>query len=174
MVLFTLMTFFFFNALFFTEEYISERYNSDDNIDIIYIINNEIEKSVYSSILGLLIGKIMIIITSFQSKFNKMIREKTSIEDEIVRLIFSYKLKIKIVFIIITLLSCIYWYYLIIFCSLYKNNQIGWIESSLVSIIFNMLLPILFCFVFGLVKYNGKIYKNKMMFVFGNFCLNLF
>ena len=167
MLLFTLMTFFFFNAFFFTEDYISQRYNSDSDFDIIFIINNELEKTIYSSVVCLFISKIMFLLTSFHSKFFQIMKDKeiSNCEEALYSLIFSYKCKVKVFIVIISLLSCIYWYFLMIFCSVYKSIQIGWIESSLVSISFNMIFPIVLCFGAGIIKFCGIKYKKKYSFL---------
>ena len=46
MLLFSMCSFFFLNALFFTEEYISERYNSGETLNIFYILKNEISNAI--------------------------------------------------------------------------------------------------------------------------------
>ena len=75
MLVFTIMTFFFLNAFFFTEDYISQRFNSDADFDILYIMNNEFEKSVYASVVCLFISKIMLLITNFDSRFYQILRK---------------------------------------------------------------------------------------------------
>lgn len=177
MLVFTIMTFFFLNAFFFTEDYISQRFNSDADFDILYIMNNEFEKSVYASVVCLFISKIMLLITNFDSRFYQILRksnkELSNCEEKIYSLIFSYKFIVKIFLIIISILICLYWYFLLIFCSVYKTIQFGWIESSLISISFNLIFPILWCLFMGIIKFCGIKFKNKMFFIIGNFFINI-
>lgn len=177
MLIFTLMAFCFFNALFFTEEDISNRNNSKFQINFVYFVKSEIAKSVYTSFLGILITKIMVIVTSIKGEFSKIIQTSDSQNEQhikLYKLMKSFKKRIAILLIIIVILSAIFWYFLVIFCRLYKNTQIYWILSTLLSITLNIIIPIILCFIFGTLKYCGKKYKNQIVFKIGQIGLDFF
>ena len=46
MLVFCILTFFFINAMFFTEEYISNRYDSNEKLDFVYMIKHELKKCI--------------------------------------------------------------------------------------------------------------------------------
>ena len=120
MLVFTITGFFFFNGLFFTDEYISAP------IDCYYLLKFEIPKSVYATVLGMFIGKIMMIVTSVQKEFYKVMNEK-DYQILMYELIREFKIRIFIVMCVITVLMLIFWYFLVIFCNLYANSQLIWI-----------------------------------------------
>ena len=76
LLLFTLSSFFFLNGLFFTEEYITDRYNTTETLDIWYVLKNELSKSVYSSFIGMFIAKFISMMLSSERNFSKLYQEK--------------------------------------------------------------------------------------------------
>ena len=144
MLVFTITGFFFFNGLFFTDEYISAHYNAKAPIDFYYLLKFEIPKSVYATVLGMFIGKIMMIVTSVQKKFYKVMNEKDY-------QILMYEL-IRV---------------LVIFCNLYANSQLIWIQATLISIVFNLIIPLIFCLFIAMLKFGGIRFKNQIFFKAG-------
>ena len=122
------------------------------------------------------IGKIMIILTSMKEKFIILIKNKEDCDYKrnVYKLFKSLKFRVITVFSIIILISFMFWYYLVIFCNLYSNNQISWIQSTLISIGFNLIIPIILCFLFGSIKFCGIKYQNKILFSTGHFLLKFF
>ena len=62
--------------MLFTEEYISERYNTTESLDIWYLLKNELSKSVYASIIGMFITKFISMMLSSEGSFTKLYEEK--------------------------------------------------------------------------------------------------
>ena len=89
--------------MLFTDNYISDRFYTNDDINLFYIFNNELEKSFYSSLLGLAIGKILLLITPFNSNFNEIIKKKdnSTSDEDVYKLIIVYKIKTIFLFVII-------------------------------------------------------------------------
>ena len=79
---------------------------------------------------------------------------------ELSHLLKDMKKKYIIVVVIVTILSLCYWYFLYVFCSIYRNNQISWIQSSLISIFINIIIPFMLCFIITAVR---KISSNAKM-----------
>lgn len=113
-------SFFFLNALFFTEDFISDRYNSTEQLNIWYILKNELSKSVYASLIGMLIGKIVALVTSSTADYIKIkkMERKMDCLIELAHLMEDMKRKYLIVLVIISILSLFYWYFLFVFCSI--------------------------------------------------------
>ena len=166
MLIFTISAFFFFNGIFFTEEYVSNRYTSNKKLDLLYIFTNEIKKSIYSSILGLALSKIIMLVTSVNGHFMKILRDKEDRNKSITlcKLIKSYKKKLLILLIIIVLLDIVFWYFISIFCTIFNNNQRTWIESSFISIGIYFILTLFFCFLGTILRYLGL--RNESSTVF--------
>ena len=95
-LLFFTMSSFFFNALFFTEAFISYRYTSNEQLNIWYILKNELSKSVYASLIGMLFGKIVALVTSSTADYIKIkrIQQKTNCLLELSHLLKDMKKKI--------------------------------------------------------------------------------
>ena len=166
MLFFSMSSFFFLNAMFFTEEYISERYNSGESLDIIYILKNEISKSVYSSMIGMLIGKVLSLVASSGTSFTKLFRCKTdwNYYVKFKNLVKDIKRKYIILLVIIFVMTMIYWYFLFIFCTVYKNNQLSWVQSSLISIFINILIPLVICLIVAVIRAIAFKCNNSLLF----------
>ena len=140
--------------MLFTEEYISERYNTTESLDIWYLLKNELSKSVYASIIGMFITKFISMMLSSEGSFTKLYEEKGDVfyYQNFRILVSDMKKKYYIVLTLIIVMSLIYWYFLFIFCHVYKSNQLSWIQSSLFSILFNFILPVGICLMVALLR----------------------
>ena len=78
-----------------------------------YIIENEIAKSIYASLLGLALSKVIMLVTSVNGQFLKILRDKEEKNKSktIFSLIKSYKVKLLVLVIIIVALDLIFWYF---------------------------------------------------------------
>ena len=172
LLLFTLSSFFFLNGLFFTEEYITERYNTTETLDVWYVLKNELSKSVYSSFIGMFIAKFISMMLSSEKNFAKLYQEKNDVfyYRNFKSLVGDMKKKFYIVIAIVILLTFVYWYFLFIFCYVYQSNQLSWIQSSLFSILLNILLPIAICLIVAVMRIAALRGKISLLFTI-SFCL---
>ena len=175
-LIFEFEAFFFFNGLFFTDNYISKRFNSKTELNFTYILKNELIKSFYACILGMLVGKILIFITSIRTNFCKLLTYKYSPDYQlhVSKFILSIKKRLIILLIIIFLFSLVFWYFIIIFCNMYSFNQISLLEATLISIVINCILFFILCFISGLIRYVGLKCKSSLCFGISQFCFSLF
>ena len=152
--LFCIHNFLFVNALFFTEEYISKRYNSEEKLDIFYILHHEIKKSIFASLAAIAIQKIFSFLITKSSSYYKLINDKDArtIKYELVKLIKSLKRNTIILFIVIIICSLMFFYILLSFCYIFKNNQISWLESTLISIAGNLLIYFVLCLILAILR----------------------
>lgn len=172
LLLFTLSSFFFLNGLFFTEEYITERYNTTETLDVWYLLKNELSKSVYSSFIGMFIAKFIAMMLSSERNFAKLYQEKNDVfyYRNFKSLVGDMKKKYYIVIAIVIVLTFVYWYFLFIFCYLYQSNQLSWIQSSMFSILLNILLPIAICLIIAVMRIAAL--RGKISLLFNvSFCL---
>ena len=158
LLLFTLSSFFFINALLFTEDYITNRYNTKESLGFVYMLKNELSRTMYSSIIGMFIGKFLNMLTSSEIEFVKLTRSnknKSTYLQSFRDLVNDMRKKFIIIIIIVIILMMIYWYFITVFCFIYQNNQISWIESSLFSIGLNIIIPIILCFLIAVLRKIG-------------------
>ena len=166
LLFFTISSFFFLNGMLFTEEYITERYNTTETLDVWYVLKNELSKSVYSSLIGMFIAKFISMLLSSESSFIKLSKEKGDIYyyQNFRSLISDMKKKYFLVIFIVIVASITYWYFLFIFCEVYKSNQLSWIQSSLFSILFDIILPIAICFAIAIIRIIALRGKLSLLF----------
>ena len=155
MFLFTIQCFFFLNGLFFTEEYINNRYKTKKKLNLIYILKNELSKSVYASIFVLLIGKLLTNFTSISIDYTKLQKSKTNKKYviQMKNLIFSIKKKFIITIVLIIILNFVFGYFLFIFCCIFENNQLSWVLTTFISIFINFVIPIVICLLITVMRF---------------------
>ena len=76
------------------------------------------------------------VITKF--KENKSL---DNLDERILELKKKLKIKFILYFIISSIFLCFFWYYLSMFCAIYKNTQLYLIKDTLISFSFSMIYP---------------------------------
>ena len=172
MFLFTIQCFFFLNALFFTEEYINKRYKSSKNLNFIYILKNELTKSIYASFCVLLIGKLLTNFTTVAIDYTKLQKSRTDKKYliQMKNLIFSIKKKFIITIILIIVLNFAFGYFLFIFCNVFENNQLSWVLTTIISIIINFIFPVLICLIIAVMRFIS-LKLNSMVILKISLCI---
>ena len=169
---FILSFFFFLNGLFFTEEYITKRNNSNMKLNFIYIIKYEIKKSVYSSIITLFISKfINSIVSVVSSTYYEIIKEKNDFikMNKLNNLIITTKKKLNLLLIVIIAINLIIWYFLIIFSCIYQHNQLNWLEATMISIFINIIIPLILCLICSIFRVLAFKFNNLIIFQINQF-----
>ena len=162
---------FFLNALFYTDEYISDTYHNDGIFDFV----SSLPKSIYSFIVTLVIMGLLKMLSNSKKQLNKIIKEREdkneylkAIEKELQKL----KKKIIFYFIIIFILGIFFVYYVSAFCSVYQNSQTFWLYGCLESSVLDFITPFLICLILSIFRYTGLKQKNKCLYNFAN-CLGI-
>jgi ABC-type amino acid transport system permease subunit len=140
------------NTLFYFSDNISDKYHYSGNNLFWYTLFNNILISVISTLLSLILGSVLQVMTDSKSSIEdefkeeeKKMREdnKYSVSEERKKEIFenikkSLKcLKIKmIIFVILDFLILLFFFYFVSsFCEVYQSTQTSWISDAVVSII---------------------------------------
>lgn len=147
-----------FNALFFSDKYISNNYHSGYNF--IY----EVPKSIFSSLSGIVISLLCTLI-KMDFPHEDFINEKKHKKKEYKRMIIK-KMKHRniIFFIILFAFSILFWYFVTAFCAVYQNSQVSWILGALTSIILSFLIPIGLAFVVVSLRFIAIEYSIQSLF----------
>ena len=136
-------TFFVFNAMFFDEEYITNRYKEDGYTGIGYMIENEIPKCIYASLASILVSILITYLSNSRKRFDTLMKkekdEKTFLAES-KKIIKSMKGKLFTFFIVTIILMGFFWYYVSAFCAVYQKTQTAWIEGTVITFIFSLLL----------------------------------
>ena len=145
--------FFTINALFFNDKTMHKIYEDKGKFQILY----QLPQIIYSSLISLVIDTILKLLAITDGDLLKLKSEKDK-EEPINKIEMNQKeknlnkkLKIKfsLYFIVSTIFLLFFWYYLSIFCTVYRNTQKHLIEDTLISFGLSLLYP------FGIYLFPG-------------------
>ena len=159
---------FFFNALFYSESYISDIYQSDGVLDFF----SSLPKSIYSFIVTLIISALLKMLSTSKKELMKIIDEKQNKEEYLAAVdIVLKKLmnKLKWFYIIVFFLGLFFCYYCSAFCAVYPNSQKYWLIGSLISILFELATPFIICLFLAIYRYIGLKKRIKCLYNFAQY-----
>ena len=163
---------FFFNALFYSDDYVSDIYSNNGILDFF----SNLPKSIYSFIMSAVINFFLEYLSNSKNKLIDVLKNEINEKKykKICKdLITNLKKKLIIFFIIIFLLLLFFLYYITCFCAVYHNNQKFWVYGSLESIAMGMIFPFFTSLLIASLRYISLKYKCKLLFKI-NECLNFF
>ena len=174
---FSLANIFGFNALYFSEGMFENRIKDSYRDNFFYPMKREFHKIIYSILttmaLNTLIRSIVLVSKNQFDDLNNLIKgendneEKTSGCKE-----FEKKMLLRriIAFVLMLLIDVSFYYYTIVFCSVYINTKFGWFYSGIWGFIWNYLVfANLYIIAISIVESNGKLlisYYMKRLFCF--------
>ena len=154
-------------GLFFSEEYLSELYNSDEEDNFFSFFPRTIDKLVYTTFITMVVGFIFNFFFLEEKKiigiFNREKNDKNALKENIV--IFIKNLQRRYIsFIILVFIILIFtFYYIVSFNRVYPKTQIEWLKSSIVIIIFSQIISIFKCiYESGLRSLSFRIQSEKL------------
>ena len=157
-----------FNALFYTDGYISNQYKHEGNIDIIA----SLPKSIYSSLFSIGLSIVFGFLTSSKSILMKILLFSDQKEkDDLNKVLRCIRIKLAFYFTLIFIFSIFFWYYVTAFCAVYQNSQVGWLIGAVISIALGLITPVamsLFVFIFRVI---GIEKKSRCSYKVSNFLL---
>ena len=183
LTIFSIHTYLFINALFFSDKYISSRFLFDREIEgtrhIIYILLNEIERVVNSLLLSFTVTKFIIWIIydktrEYLYKIKQDELQGTKKADRIKLLKGLYKCKINSFLPIILVFQCVYFYYLFIFGNINSNSQIPLLFSLILSYLLYFILYLIFALFSSIFKSFALNIRKNYECCFGFYKLSSF
>ena len=127
------------NGFFFTDETMHNIYENEGSFDFIYLLPITVYSSLISMVLSLLLKTLALSndpILDF--KKNKSIKE---INKEKNKLEIKLKVKFVLYFILSFIFLLVFWYYIAMFCAVYKNTQYHLIKDTLISLGLSFIDP---------------------------------
>ena len=170
---FNFATYFFVNALFFTDETMGKINIDGGSFNFIYNLPQIIYSSIISAIINIIITLLAMTEDSFIEFRNKAIKEKKL-------LILASKLKkiFKIKFMFFFILNLIFlgcfWIYLSCFSAVYHNTQIHLIKDTLISFGTSFISPIIIYLLPGIFRIPALKNKNRKILYVISKVLQLF
>ena len=153
---------FFFNAVFFTDNYISRKYK---NNSLSFLVG--LPKTIFSNLIAFFICGFLNYLSN--NKIEQIIKnEKFSDEFKLIgeKILKLYKTKLIYYFIISTLIMFICFYFVSVFCAVYKNIQVNWIISSLQSCAIVFIIPFIFGIIVMIVWRISLSFRKKNLYKF--------
>ena len=167
-LVFTFQINFFLNALFYTDEYISDAYHNEGVLDFF----SGLPKSIYSFVATLIVTNILRMLTNSKNEFIKIIKRRDKINkyEEVVNMKLK-KLRIKLIvyFILIYLMDIFFLYYVTAFCAVYRNSQKYWFIGCLESFGLDFLISVIICIFLTIFRYLSIRKRIKCLFILVEF-----
>ena len=154
---------FFLNALFYTDEYISDTYHNDGVLDFF----SSLPKSIYSFIVTLVISNLLKMLSSSKKQLLNIIKEREDKKEYLLAIekeLKKFRNKIIFYFIIIFILGLFFSYYVAAFCAVYQNSQSFWLIGCLESCALDFITPFLICIILSTLRYCGLNKRNKCVY----------
>ena len=167
------------NSLFYTNQKISDKYHYNGNKLRLFILVNNITISLFSSLVSILIINFLNFLTHSKKGINTIFNEIKNKSDQkelkyknnnniyIEKLYkICHLLKFKIICYIILEFSILlfFFYYVTVFCIVYRKTQIDWLYDSITSIFLSILIKLLFAFFISVLYIISLKYKSKVLF----------
>ena len=158
---------FFLNALFYTDEYISDAYHNDGVLDFF----SGLPKTIYSFVATLVTTNLLRMLSNNKNELKKIIRTKSKTKNYLY--IINIKLnilrqKLIVYFILVFLLGLLFLYYVTAFCSIYHYSQKYWFIGCLESLGLDFLVAIIACVFIALLRYISIKKHIKCLCVLAN------
>ena len=162
------------NALFFTDETMHKIYKDKGIFNFIFQLPKIIYSTIISSVINILI-KFFALSEKNILKLKQNIKKVKGkdIKEEVNKTITFLNIKFLIFFIIGIIFLFIFWYYVAVFCAVYKNTQITLIKDSVTSFSFSLIYPFLLNYIPALLriisiknKDNRYLYKFSKIFAY--------
>ena len=162
--------FFAINALFFNDNTMHKIYEDQGSFNFIY----QLPQVIYSSLISTVLNKILEILALSETnilEFKKN-KKKKNLEKRID--ILNNKLHIKFIlyFIISSILLFLFWYYLSMFCAIYRNTQYHLIKDTLISFSLSLIYPFgiyLLPGIFRIPALSNKKFKREFLYKISQF-----
>ena len=162
---FSLAVDFTLNAVFFSDDVISEKYKNNGKLSFL----SEILKSLYSAAIGLILSSFILSLSSYTEMLELLSREY-KFQKGYVELCKSFLSKVKrrivMFFALMFVLMFFFLYYVSLFCIVYKGSQLSWFKGGWISFAICLLITLMRFFSLSYhskYAYNTAIYLNRLV-----------
>ena len=158
---------FFLNALFYTEDYISEAYHNDGVLNFI----SSLPKSIYSFMVAMIITNLLRMLSNSKSELMRIIirQRKTRNYINLINIkLLKLRKKLIVYFTLIILLGIFFLYYVTAFCAVYYNSQIYWLIGCVESFALDSLTALIICVFITFFRYLSIKKRIKYFYSLSN------
>ncbi len=150
--------YFFLNALFYIESYISTEIHSKDNFSFWTLVENELQRCIFSQFVSFFVDLFEKCLDSSSKSLDVLLKSEKNPDIYLKksRMIIRNMKKIHCWFIVFNFFSMvIFWYFCCAFCDVKYNTRINWIEGSIITFSIINCLPFLFCGITTILRFIG-------------------
>ena len=147
------------NALFFNDKTMHKVYEEEGAFDIIY----QLPQIIYSFIISTIIEKLLGFLALSQNNITdfKDNKKKKNVNKRAKKLKFKLNIKFSFYFIISSIFLIFFWYYLSMFCAVYKNTQTLLTYNTLLSLGISLIVPFIINLLPGCFRIPAISNRNK-------------
>ena len=161
--LFSLSLDFALNALFFTDDIISQRYQNGGSLSFV----TSMLKSLYSCITGVILSSVVTSMSSYFTFLECLLFEiSTSAKYMMIckEYIFSVKKKLIRLFFVEIIFELLFWYYVSAFCAVYSSSQVNWFEGGWTSFLMSLLASLSICTILSVMRSLSLSTRSKNLY----------
>ena len=167
--IFSFCLYFTVNAFFFTDKTMHKIYEDKGIFNFIFQLPSIIYSTLISTVINMIIKKLALSENNVLEL--KHIKNKKNAQEETVKLNKRLMIKFNLFFYISLLLLISFWYYISIFCVVYKNTQIILIKNTITSFSFSLIYPFglnLLPGIFRVLALRAREKNKECVYNFGN------
>jgi hypothetical protein len=162
-----------FNCVLYTDDIVSKKYKNNGSIGAFTSLSLAFMSNITSSIISNILGNL----ADYEDMIDLIIKDAVNPKQYFTNIKKFRKylaIKVSAFFIIQTIMNALMCYYLMIFCTIYKNTQISVFMNYLLGIIQSLLLSLGLSLLISLIrflsiKYRWKSIYNTSKYLFENF-----
>ena len=154
---------FFLNALFYTEDYVSDAYHNNGVLNFF----SGLPKAIYSFVATFITTNLLKMLSNSKSELAKVIKEKEKYNNyvDIINIkITKLRIKLIVYFILLFLLEIFFLYYVTTFCAVYRNSQKYWIIGCIESFAMDSLVALIICIFLSIFRYLSLKYHIRYLY----------
>ena len=158
---------FFLNALFYTDEYISDAYHNDGVLDFF----SGLPKSIYSFVATLVTTNLLRMLSNSKGELIEVITKRRIYKDylHLIKIkLDKLRRKLIIYFILVYILELFFLYFVTAFCAVYRNSQKFWFFGCLESFGMDSLAALIICIFLALFRFISIKKHIKCFYVLAN------
>ena len=158
---------FFLNALFYTDDYISDAYHNNGVLDFV----SGLPKSIYSFVITLISTNLLRMLSDSKSELMKVITKfskSNNYLDLIEIKLKKLRNKLIIYFILVILFEICFLYYVSAFCAVYIYSQKYWFVGCLESFAIDSSVAIVLCIILASLRYIAIKKRLKYFYILSN------
>ena len=154
---------FFGNSTLYTDDVVSEKYHNNGKLNLLTSLFLSLTSNLVSFIFANIFQYIFLYAEYF-AILTKEIKRKQNYLLVYKKLYLVLKIKATIYYLLSFLSILFMAYYLVIFCSIYKESQISLLINYIMSIVESIIISICITIIISVLRYMGLQFKNKYLY----------